>query len=171
MFGSSGVRLVCAAILTVGMVSGPGASAVADEPPVSEVGFPAGVVCEFGLHVAAFGDVDDPGKMRNDKDGNIVQKVASGVGYDLVFTNVSTSMSVTTKANGSNNWTTTRSDGTTTTVLTGHNIVFMFPTDVPAGPSTTLYVGRVVIEIDAAGVYTLTHVAGRQFDICAALSA
>ncbi len=29
--------------------------------------------------------------------------------------------------------------------LTGHNVLILFPTDVPAGPSTTLYVGQVVI--------------------------
>ncbi len=33
-------------------------------------------------------------------------------------------------------------DGTGTFVLTGHQVVFMYPTDHPAGPSTTLSAGR-----------------------------
>jgi len=61
-------------------------------------------------------------------------------------------------------------DGSATQVTTGHNIVILFPTDVPAGPSTTLYVGRVVISIDSAGNYTLLKASGSSADICAALS-
>ena len=57
-----------------------------------------------------------------------------------------------------------------TTVMTGHNILILFPTDIPAGPSTTLYVGRVVFTVDANGVYTLGSTSGRSTDICAALA-
>jgi len=45
----------------------------------------------------------------------------------------------------------------------------MGPTDVPAGPSTTLYVGPLVISIDSANVYTLQSFSGKETDICAAL--
>jgi hypothetical protein len=54
--------------------------------------------------------------------------------------------------------------------LTGHNVLFLFPTDVPAGPSTTLYVGRVVFHVDTEGVFTLQSTNGTATDICAALS-
>ena len=54
--------------------------------------------------------------------------------------------------------------------VTGHNILILFPTDVPPGPSTTLYVGQVGFTVDANAVFTVTSVAGRSVDICAALS-
>ena len=54
--------------------------------------------------------------------------------------------------------------------MTGHTILIMFPTDVPAGPSTTLYIGRVVFTVDPALVATIVSTAGRRVDICAALS-
>ncbi|MFN8490788.1 MAG: hypothetical protein U0350_24565 [Caldilineaceae bacterium] len=49
-------------------------------------------------------------------------------------------------------------------------MIILFPTDVPAGPSTTQYVGQVVYTVDAAGVFTLQQVSGQTTDICAALS-
>ena len=61
-------------------------------------------------------------------------------------------------------------DGSQTVTLSGHNVLFLFPTDVPAGPSTTLYVGRVVFTVDVNGVFTLVSTAGTATDICAALS-
>ena len=49
--------------------------------------------------------------------------------------------------------------------------MFLFPTDIPAGPSTTLYVGRVVFDVNpATGVFTLKETRGRATDLCAALS-
>jgi hypothetical protein len=41
---------------------------------------------------------------------------------------------------------------------------------VPAGPTTTLVVGRVVFTIGADGVFTLVSTSGTTTDICAALS-
>ena len=53
----------------------------------------------------------------------------------------------------------------------GHLVLIMFPSDVPAGPSTTLYVGRVVFDVDnATGVFTLREARGNATDLCAALS-
>ena len=48
-------------------------------------------------------------------------------------------------------------------------MLILFPTDVPAGPSTTLHVGRVVYTIDTNGVFTVQRVSGTSTDICAAL--
>jgi hypothetical protein len=52
----------------------------------------------------------------------------------------------------------------------GYNVIILFPTDFPAGPSTTLYVGRVVYTVDAAGVFRIQTHSGPTTDICAALS-
>jgi hypothetical protein len=61
-------------------------------------------------------------------------------------------------------------DGTLTFIGTGRSVVVFFPTDVPAGPSTTLYSGRVVFNIDpATGVSTLGDQAGTKVDVCAVL--
>jgi hypothetical protein len=46
----------------------------------------------------------------------------------------------------------------------------MFPTDIPAGPSTTLYVGQLVYTVDPAGVFTVESSRGNSTDICAELS-
>ncbi len=61
-------------------------------------------------------------------------------------------------------------NGSTVTQLTGHWIVFMFPTDTPQGPSTTLYTGKVTLSNDASFNTTLLSQAGKSLDICAALS-
>ena len=47
----------------------------------------------------------------------------------------------------------------------------MFPTDVPPGPSTTLYVGQVVFTFDnETGFTTVQENEGTATDLCAALS-
>jgi hypothetical protein len=66
---------------------------------------------------------------------------------------------------------TTVKDGIATVTATGQTGVIMFPTDVPAGPSTTVYRGRVVFTIDlSTGVFTIISSTGTRTDVCAALS-
>ncbi len=54
---------------------------------------------------------------------------------------------------------------------TGHNVIIMFPSDIPAGPTTVQYVGRVLLTISADGnsMFTFRQVNGTRTDICAAL--
>src|SRR3989442_5085073 len=59
--------------------------------------------------------------------------------YQSQYTDVTLSLS----SNGAVTNVTKNPDGSETVVTTGHNILILFPTDVPAGPTTTLYVGRV----------------------------
>ena len=62
-------------------------------------------------------------------------------------------------------------DGTSTYTTMGHLVLIMFPSDVPAGPSTTLYVGHVVFDVDnATGVFTLRRRGARPRTSAAALS-
>jgi len=103
-----------------------------------------------------------------DRDGN-VRTISAGKGTDLKFTNLDTAATLETPGNGANTLATVRPDGSQV-VMTGHNILFMFPTDNPPGPSTTLYVGRVEFTIDPAGNYTVLKSGGTETDICAALS-
>jgi hypothetical protein len=52
----------------------------------------------------------------------------------------------------------------------GHNVLILFPTDTPPGPSTTLYVGRVVFTVDTSSNFNLLQHDGQATDICATLS-
>jgi hypothetical protein len=49
-------------------------------------------------------------------------------------------------------------------------VLILIPTDFPAGPSTTFYVGSVVTRVDAGGNFTLLSHSGTTKDICAALA-
>jgi hypothetical protein len=61
-------------------------------------------------------------------------------------------------------------DGSSTYTTTGHNVLILSPTDITVGPSTTLYVGRVVFTVDTANRFEVTLVSGRSVDICSALA-
>lgn len=113
-----------------------------------------------------------------DKNGNVVRSITAGKGVVLTFTNYGTNpdnpvagKSVAIKTGGSVMHTTTNPDGTLTVTGTGHNGLILFPTDVPAGPTTTVYVGRIVYTVDpATGVFTLLSTSGNARDICAELA-
>lgn len=132
--------------------------------------FPAGEACEFALAVDAAGGDERVEREFFDAEGNLVRMLTAGVGSQLTFTNLSNDATTALRANGAVMNTVFNADGSQTVTLTGHNVLILFPTDVPAGPSTTLYVGRVVYTVDPGGVFTLESTRGRVTDICAALS-
>lgn len=159
--------LAVASALAVG-VPVPVAAAEADFSIV----LPAGLACPaFDLGVEGTGDKRI---MRSftDRNGNPVRTLTAGKGFTLTFTNLTpgSSNSLTLPSSGSVQRTTVNSDGTSTVVSTGHNVLIFFPTDIPAGPSTTLYVGQVVYTVDASGVFTLQSTSGRTTDLCALLA-
>ena len=132
--------------------------------------FPAGVACSFRLVLTSTGTAPET-KVFTDKEGNPVRSITAGKGVQLTFTNFTSGAFLSFKANGSVTKQTFNPDGTTTFVTTGHNGLILFPTDIPAGPTTTLYVGRVVFTVDnATGVFTLLGTSGKSTDICAVLS-
>lgn len=103
--------------------------------------------------------------------------IIGGNGYILTLTaSVTTSAGTTVgktikvPTNGSVTHITKNSDGTTTFELTGQNVLIFFSTDKPAGPSMTLYTGRVVFKNDANNNSTLISSSGRQRDLCAELA-
>jgi hypothetical protein len=153
------------------------ASALAVGTPVSvsaaasdvEFDLPAGQACAFPLHVVGTGDKRIMREFT-DRNGNVVRLLSAGKGFTLTFTNVDTDESLTLQSNGSVERTTVNSDGTRTVVSTGHNVLILFPTDIPAGPSTTLYVGQIVYTVDTSGVFTLQSTSGRITDLCALLA-
>lgn len=142
------------------------APAVAAPPPYEFV-FPA---CEgFDLGV----NIDDSASHTvfrefTDRDGNVVRTIFAGKGTDLTLANASTGAEIHLKGNGTVMRTSFNADGTATVESTGHNVILLFPGD-PGGPATTLYVGRVVYEVGAGDVFTITNSSGVSRDICAEL--
>ena len=132
---------------------------------------PAGQACnDFGLQIEFSGGEHYVNREFLDKNGNVVRTLGAGKGFALTFTNLSTGATLTTPPNGSVLRTTYNPDGSSTAAATGHSVIIMGPNDVPTGPSTTLYVGRVVYGVDLNGFFTFMAVSGKSTDICAALS-
>jgi hypothetical protein len=156
--------LAVAATLAVGT---PVPASAAD--PNFSIDLPAGQACAFALLVEGTGDKRIMREFT-DQNGNPVRTLTAGKGFTLTFTNASTRKSLTLPSSGSVQRTTVNSDGTSTVVSTGHNVVIFFPTDIPPGPSTTLYVGQLVYTVDASGVFTLQSTSGRTTDLCALLA-
>jgi hypothetical protein len=160
------VPRVAALALASALSVGTAATAAADEPLV----FPAGVACDFELLVEFTGG-NRITREFTDKDGNVVRILSAGKGFDLTFTNGDTDKTFELSSNGSVERTTINADDTLTVQSTGHNVLILFPNDVPAGPSTTLYVGSLVYTVDlTTGVFTLQSTSGPTTDICALLT-
>jgi hypothetical protein len=159
--------MIVALIVAFVAVLGSGSPATAADYVVYDL--PEGLACDFHLVVESWGG-NQVYKEFVDKDGNLIRILSAGKGSRLLFTNLDTSATFSIKANGSVTHITFNPDLSYTSSTTGHNVLILFPTDVPAGPSTTAYVGRVVYTVDTGGVFTLQEVSGRATDICSVLS-
>jgi hypothetical protein len=143
---------------------------VTGAPPASAAGnfpmtFPAGTACPgFDVVISGTGGNFTTRSFVNGR------TVTAGTGSSLVFTNRSTGQTFTSSSNGAAQQTTTNADGTQTVTAEGHNVLILFPTDAPAGPSTTLIVGRLVYNVDAAGNFTVKSITGTTTNICSRLS-
>lgn len=175
MNNSRSLRIRLLSACTIFAAIGSAAPAVAAPPikivlPPVTVEFPAQVVCAFPLRVEVSGS-NYHLKEFVDRDGNPVGAIIAGKGSFLTFTNVGTDATLSVKAYGFGAHQTYNVDGTITEIVTGHVVQFLFPTDTPAGPSTTLYVGRVVWTYDpnTGANLNLQSFTGKSTDICAAL--
>ena len=165
-------RVAGTALLATALTLGLTNTATAAKPqPVDagEFNFPAGLACDFPLRVSATSGQNLTNQVV-DKSGNVVRVLQVGTGISYTYTNLSTGKSITTRAGGSAIQTVVE-DGVATLTATGHNALILFPTDVPEGPSTTVYQGKIVYTIDlASGVFTLLKTSGTSVDMCAALA-
>jgi hypothetical protein len=166
-------RTLAPAALAAAALVAPAAPAVAEGPLILPVdtgcpGFNLGFSQSGGiLHTKEFVDAE----------GNVVRVITAGKGTINTYTNYGTNpddpvagKSVSIRTDGSVAQTVTNPDGTLTVTATGHNGLILFPSDVPAGPATTQYIGKIVYNIDpATGVFTLVSTSGRAIDVCAAL--
>jgi hypothetical protein len=156
-------RVVAGAVVASALVVGGAVDRAAADS------FPAGVACDFPLSLQGGPDTRSVHEFR-DADGNVVRLLLAGRGTVVTLTNDETGASLSLPARGAPWNIVNHPDGTTTYTTMGHLVLLLFPTDVPAGPTTTLYVGRVVFDIDTAGVFTLRETHGRATDLCAALA-
>ena len=168
MWSSFSKRMSVAAAVASTTALAASADAVRAAPFHDE--FDPGVACTFGLAVDGVGGDKRVERTFVDADGNPVRMLSAGVGSQLTFTNLSNDATIALRANGAVQQIVFNADGSQTWTSTGHNVLILFPADVPAGPSTTLYVGRVVFTVDANGVFTVVSTSGTATDICAALS-
>ncbi|TQM64922.1 hypothetical protein [Humibacillus xanthopallidus] len=100
----------------------------------------------------------------------MVRTLSAGTGSALTFTNETSGATLSLRSNGAVTRSTPLEGGSNLTVSTGHNVLILFPTDVPAGPSTTLYTGRVVYTATATGDFTVLETSGASRDLCAELT-
>ena len=172
MFGKTTRRLALAVGLAAVALTATQPAFAQEDPFI----LPAGLGCEFNLGIKATGGNLVERKFY-DADGNLVRIISAGKGVDLTYTNYGpdpenpvAGESVTVKTAGSVTKTVFNPDGTQTVTSTGHNGLILFPTDIPAGPTTTHYIGRIVYNIDAKDVFTLVSTTGQERDICAELA-
>ncbi len=132
------------------------------------VPFDAGVACDFPLTIEGT-DAKLCIKEFTDKRGRL-NTVVEGKGYNFLFTNVATGKSTTQKSQHAQQHTVFYPDGSQKITTDGAVLIVMFPTDIPAGPSTTYYNGHTVLRITAEGVGTLEPPHAHARDICAELS-
>lgn len=161
------IKSLSAAAAVAALTFTPMAPASAD---TTVTDYDAGIACDFPLRVEAIGDPTVNDKTFEFPDGR-VRFLDAGKGSDLVFTNLDTGAKYSLKGNGLANWIRVDAAGSARITVTGHTVVLYFPTDHPAGPSTTLVVGREDIAVDLATFeFTRLSRTGRTFDICAALT-
>jgi len=175
MNSSKSLRIRLVSACTIFAAIGYAASAVAEppiriEPAAETFDFPAGIACVFPVQLELSG-ANFHFKEFVDRNGNPVRAIVAGKGSFMTFTNVDTDTTFSAKAYGFAAHRTYNLDGTITETVTGHVAQILFPTDVPAGPSTTLYVGRLVFTYDptTGASLDLQSFTGKSTDICAAL--
>jgi hypothetical protein len=167
-------RTLVPAALAAAALVGPAQPAMALDNPTF---LPAGLGCPgFNLQFSWTGTITHT-KEFFDKNGKMVRLLQAGKGVLLTYTNYGSDpdnpvagKSITIRTDGSVTEYVYNTDGTQTVTATGHNGLILFPNDVPAGPTTTHYTGRVVYTIGTDGVFTLVSTTGKQIDVCAALS-
>jgi hypothetical protein len=131
--------------------------------------FDAGVACAFPLGLDG-GEFPPERKTFTDPNGNPIVLLAGKSGA-VTYTNLVTEESLTFPSRGTALRVTTRPDETLLLEFSGNVGLLLFPTDVPAGPSTTQINGRLVFSFDPLTGFTeVRKQVGHQIDVCAALS-
>jgi hypothetical protein len=138
-------------------------------PNFSINNYAAGELCEFAVRTESGGGVFVE-RESIDKDGNAVYALR-GVHNTFEITNRENGRTFTLQGKGFSYKAITTPDGTVTIYGSGHILYYLLPTDVPAGPSWFLFLGRVVTtEVGDPVVATVQETNGRTIDLCALVS-
>ena len=98
------------------------------------IALPAGYACpDFDLTIEIFPNDHRVMKEWTDQNGYPVRMLEAGIGADLDFINEYTGATFSIKANGSVSHTTIHPDDSLSVSVEGHNVLILFPTDLPAG--------------------------------------
>jgi hypothetical protein len=144
----------------------------ANTASAAAIELPAGMACDFsfGLDGGAF---PPERKTFTDPNGNPIVVLSAGKSGAVTYTNLDTDPeeSLTFPSRGTALRVTNQSDGTQLWEFSGNVGIILFPTDFPAGPSTTQINGRLVLSFDPASGFTeVLKQEGKQIDVCARLS-
>ena len=136
-----------------------------------DIELPPGVACDFPLGINIGVPEHRVMKTFYDKEGNPVRFLQAGEGNLLEFGNLDSGSTISLKTGGSVAQIIPNSDGSETWINTGHNVVVFFPSDVPAGPATTLYIGKLVFRLNPSEnmIDGIESFSGKSTDICAVL--
>jgi hypothetical protein len=165
-----------ATLMTLGFVPASSAQTV----PCPAIQLEAGIACNgFALGVDVFPPDNRVIRDFLDKNGNVVRQLSAGKGNLLVFSRFEVADAEAQQCRLTKTYS-LRSNGSVESIkcctdkgeqmrtATGHNVLILFPNDVPAGPSTNLYVGRLVFLFDeTTGFTTLQSFNRTVTDICA----
>ncbi|MDC5698770.1 hypothetical protein OO014_16060 [Intrasporangium calvum] len=164
------LRRIAAASGIAVFALGSSATAAGADAPDFVLTLPAGVACAgFDLGIeGTYGTWH--WRDFTDRNGEVIRTIGAGTGSALTFRNLSTDATVSFRSNGAVAQTTYADDGTMSVRMMGHNVLILFPTDNPPGPTSTLYIGQVTFTVDADEVATIQSTSGKEIDICAALS-
>jgi hypothetical protein len=132
-----------------------------------DVELPAGVGCSFAL---GLDNIEGPPlrKEFTDRNGNKV-RVFAGKSGAVIYTNLDTGASVSFPSRGTHLRETTDPSGAQLLEYSGNVGLVLFPTDVPAGPSTTQISGRLVLKVNG-NITEVQKLEGQKIDICARLA-
>jgi hypothetical protein len=137
--------------------------------PAAAIDLPEGIGCSFPWRIEG-GEFPPERKTFTDPNGNPITVLAGKSGA-VTYTNLDTNKSLTFQSRGTALRITERSDGTQLLEFSGNVGIILFPSDVPAGPSTTQINGRLVLSFDPATGFTVVlKQVGNQIDVCARLS-
>lgn len=183
---TSSARRFTLPVLLVGALLGlsPAATAappIKGDPPADfpdNLVLPAGTACPgFDLLLQATGS-NATVRTFLDKLHNPIRIFSGGRGFTLTYTRLDSAgvavRAITIRPTGSVRNTVLNTDGSQTITETGTAGLIMFPTDNPAGPTTTQYNGRIVYRVVNPGpdnVTTLLSTTGTSRNICAELGA
>jgi hypothetical protein len=159
--------LVTSAVLGASLVVPPAQAAAGWEdfgPPD-----PAGVACaDFPVQVQVRGVSKEPRELPTG-DGSLRWQVA-GKDADYRFVNVDEPTKTYTLTRTAYRMSQSTEAGLLVLTISGTGWLILFPEDEPAGPSTTVFSGAMVLKEGTDGVFRVTKWTGNKVDVCAAIS-